>query len=66
MPSFESVDDGDDGLIMIYTSPRKMCMLAEGLISGAAKHFDTTYTLDHSKCMHNGDDCCEFHLKFAA
>lgn len=66
LPSFEYIDSADDELTMIYSSPRKMCMLAEGLISGAAKHFDTSYTLEHNKCMHNGEDFCELHLKIAA
>ena len=66
LPSFEYVDENDDELTMIYSSPRKMCMLAEGLISGAAKHFGTSYTLTHDKCMHNGEDTCELHLKIAA
>ena len=66
LPSFEYLDERDDELTMIYSSPRKMCMLAEGLISGAAKHFGADYTLVHDKCMHNGEDSCELHLKIAA
>ncbi len=66
LPQFEYVDEDDSELTMIYTSPRKLCMLAEGLIAGAAMHFDEDYTLTHDKCMHDGEASCELHLKIAA
>ena len=50
-------------LIMYYDSPRKMCLLAEGLIRGAAQHFNTRIELLHSECMHRGDPRCKFELK---
>ncbi len=62
LPEFNYVDEKDSELTMIYASPRKLCMLAEGLISGAAKHFNTEYKLDHSSCMHDGAESCELHL----
>lgn len=62
LPEFEYKDELDDELTMIYNSPRKLCYLAEGLIAGAAKYFDTTYELDHSQCMHDGADACTLHL----
>jgi hypothetical protein len=43
---------------MIYKSPRKLCQLAEGLISGSAKHFNQNYKMTHDPCMHNGSDHC--------
>jgi hypothetical protein len=66
LPHFDYIDEQDNELTMIYSSPRKMCMLAEGLITGAAKHFDTEYTLSHDQCMHDGADTCKLHLKMAA
>jgi len=65
LPEFQYVDEKDAELTMIYASPRKLCMLAEGLIAGAAKHFDTEFTLDHSTCMHDGADSCYLHLTMA-
>jgi len=62
LPEFQYVDELDSELTMIYASPRKLCMLAEGLIAGAAKHFKTEYSLDHSTCMHDGAEHCSLHL----
>lgn len=54
----EKVDEKT--LKMRYQSPRKLCHLAEGLIKGAAAHYSEEYLLNHNKCMHDGDDHCEF------
>lgn len=62
LPEFEYKDELDNELTMYYNSPRKLCYLAEGLIAGAAAHFETTYTLDHPQCMHDGAEACTLHL----
>lgn len=62
LPSFEYKDESDNELTMYYTSPRKLCYVAEGLIAGAAAHFKTEYTLDHPDCMHDGAKACKLHL----
>ncbi|MBX2882729.1 MAG: heme NO-binding domain-containing protein [Granulosicoccus sp.] len=65
LPQFEYIDETDNELTMMYSSPRKLCMLAEGLIAGAADHFETQYTLEHDECMHDGAEACKLHLKVA-
>ena len=62
LPEFEYIDEEDNELTMYYASPRKLCMLAEGLIAGAATHFNTKYALTHDECMHKGADRCKLHL----
>lgn len=64
LPSFEYEELGDQHLTMLYSSPRKLCRLAEGLISGSAKHFHQEYTLDHQSCMHQGHARCRLELTF--
>lgn len=64
LPKLDCEDEAEDELVMHYSSERKLCMFSEGLIAGAAKHFSTEYTLDHSRCMHDGHDSCEIRLKF--
>lgn len=41
-----------------YNSPRKLCILAEGLIYGAGDHFDMSIKITHPLCQHRGDDAC--------
>jgi hypothetical protein len=64
LPKFDCEDLCEKQLVMIYRSERKMCVLAEGLFNGAAKHFKTSIQHSQSKCLLNGDDHCRFELTF--
>lgn len=57
-PAFTYVRHATDRLELRYRSDRKMCSLAEGLIAGAATHFQAEYELAHDICMLKGDDYC--------
>ena len=63
LPTFDYNDEKSNHLTMIYKSPRKLCRLAEGLISGSAKHFNEKYILKHDPCMHDGHDHCNLELE---
>ncbi|WP_394189389.1 heme NO-binding domain-containing protein [Pseudoalteromonas atlantica] len=41
-----------------YNSPRKLCILAEGLIYGAGEHFDMAVKITHPQCQHRGAESC--------
>lgn len=41
-----------------YSSPRKLCFCAEGLLFGAAEHFKQKIRLSHPQCMHHGAAYC--------
>lgn len=66
LPIFDYRDEDENSLTMIYKSPRKLCVLAEGLISGSAKHFDQQYEMEHDACMHTGSDHCLLKIKLVA
>lgn len=59
LPSIDCEDAQTDSLLMNYRSPRKLCILAEGLIQGAATHYNTSIVIQHDVCMHQGSDHCE-------
>ena len=58
LPSFSYEEEGGHTLTMIYKSQRKLCHLAEGLISGSAKHFKEQVSVQQPQCMHHGDETC--------
>lgn len=64
LPSFEYIDGGENKLTMIYSSPRKLCHFAEGLIQGTAELFDEPIEMNQSQCMHEGADTCHLELRF--
>ncbi len=62
LPSISCEQLDDKTLEMTYYSPKKLCILAEGLIRGAADYYKTDYTLQHNRCMHRGDKQCVFKI----
>jgi len=50
---------GPDEVLLVYTSPRKMCALAVGISKGLAKRFAETIVANHRMCMHRGAPRCE-------
>lgn len=63
-PDFDIDASDAERLRMVYRSERKLCALAEGFIEGAALHFGEQVDGRQLRCMHRGDDCCEFSLRF--
>lgn len=62
LPTLDYKEETESSIVMRYRSPRKLCVLAEGLIRGAAVYYDVKYSLDHETCLHKGDDCCTFRI----
>ncbi len=65
-PQFSYVDTGPDELIIHYASSRKLCHLMEGMLESVGAHFNETVHHEQNKCLHNGDEHCEFALRFEA
>lgn len=64
LPSFAYESCGDSALRMHYRSPRKMCLLAEGLVQGAAQFYGKKALIEHTVCMHGGADHCELMIRW--
>ena len=62
LPSIKCERIGDEQLVMDYRSPRRLCVLAEGLIYGAAEHYNTPIKIEHPVCMHRGSDHCDMRV----
>ena len=43
---------------VIYTSPRQLCRLAEGIVHGLAEHFEERLAVTQPECMLRGDARC--------
>ena len=65
-PQLHVSELGDDGVTIVYSSPRRLCMLLCGLTEGTARHFGETASIDESTCMRRGDDQCTFNVRFSA
>ena len=65
-PSFGYRQVDDDHLVIEYRSERKLCQFMEGLIEGVSSYYNTEINYQQGRCLHRGDDCCEFTLAFPA
>lgn len=63
---FETPADaqGHDTLLIHYRSKRRLCLLAEGFIAGAADCFAEDVTISQSQCMHAGAAHCVIVCRF--
>lgn len=64
LPTFEFEDNSSDTLTMIYSSKRKLCYLAEGLVEGVGEVFDESIDIQQTECMHDGAEKCRLELRF--
>lgn len=59
-PVLETFRASPDELHVVYSSKRRLCGLATGLIRGLARHFDERIHVDEPSCMHRGAPFCSF------
>jgi tRNA A-37 threonylcarbamoyl transferase component Bud32/predicted hydrocarbon binding protein len=61
-PVLDAIRISDDQLQLLYSSDRKLCQLAIGIIKGLSSHFQEVIEIHHDSCMHKGDPYCSFRL----
>jgi len=64
-PVLETVRVDPGELCLVYTSARRLCRLAKGLIRGMSRHFGERVEIEETSCMHRGDPFCTFVLRTA-
>lgn len=56
---------GEDGVEIVYTSPRRLCVLLRGLAEGTARAFGERTAIEETTCMRRGDDACRFQIRLS-
>jgi tRNA A-37 threonylcarbamoyl transferase component Bud32 len=59
-PVLETVRQAPDELHLVYSSARRLCPLALGLMRGMAKHYGEEISIEEPSCMLRGDPFCSF------
>ena len=49
---------GTTGVVIAYTSERRLCPLLEGLVEGTAEKYETPITITQPQCMLRGEPAC--------
>lgn len=59
-PVIETARTAADEVQVIYTSSRKLCRLAAGILHGVAEHYGEPVEIIEDACMHDGAPFCTF------
>jgi hypothetical protein len=51
---------GEVGVLVSYTSERRLCAMLEGLVRGTAEQYGEAVVVEEIQCMHRGDAGCVF------
>lgn len=49
---------GGEDVVVTYTSERRLCQMAEGLVEGVADYYGESVRIDRPQCMLRGDLAC--------
>lgn len=52
-----------DTVEITYTSPRRLCAVARGIIKGLAFHYNEQVEIREARCMNRGDPSCELTVR---
>lgn len=63
LPNFTYEEIDEKTFMMEYNSPRSLCKLAEGLLIGAAEHFNTDISVVHDSCKDTGAPSCRLRIR---
>ena len=65
-PAIKAERTAEDEVTITYTSPRRLCMVARGIIRGTGKVYSTKLELTEDRCMLRGDAECRIRVRAAA
>lgn len=63
-PELAVTDLGEEGLEIVYTSPRRICAMLRGLVEGTGRVYGETVHVEELECMHLGALVCRFAIRF--
>ncbi len=64
-PELDVAPLDDDGVLIVYTSPRQLCPLLRGLAEGTARHYGQRTEIEETSCMRRGDPACRFEIRLS-
>jgi hypothetical protein len=65
-PYLHATRTSEDEVLIVYTSPRRLCAVARGIARGIADHYKESITIEDAACMHRGDADCRLVVRKGA
>lgn len=59
----QAVRTAPDLVDLTYTSKRRMCAVAKGILKGMATHFGERIAITETLCMHDGGAACQMEVR---
>lgn len=63
-PELAVTDLREEGLEIVYTSPRRICAMLRGLVEGTGRVYDEQLQVEEPECMHRGASACRVVVRF--
>ena len=63
-PELKVTDLGENGLQIVYSSPRRICAMLRGLVEGTGRVYEEALHVEEPECMHRGDPACRVVVLF--
>ncbi len=64
-PELKTQRVAEDEVMITYSSGRRLCALARGIVRGVLKHYREEATIEERSCMLRGDPACKIHVRRA-
>lgn len=64
-PELKCLRGSPQEVTVTYTSPRKLCALAKGIVRGVAKHYRERVIITEPSCMLKGGEACQLVITVA-
>jgi hypothetical protein len=65
-PVLDCIRSTRDEVQIVYSSGRRLCALARGIVRGMARHYGETVRITEDACMVRGDPFCALHVTLVA
>jgi hypothetical protein len=62
-PKLTAMRETETLMVLKYYSHRKLCPVVKGIIRGLGEHYNESFHIEETQCMHNGASECVFNIQ---
>jgi hypothetical protein len=62
-PGLRAIREASDRVVVVYSSGRRLCALAVGIVQGLSAHYGEAIAVDHEPCQQRGAPACHIGVR---